>query len=498
MCNWDYHAIESECGITSEPVLKLVISGPNFQNANWLRTDPPKIIFEGKAFCAYCQEVVDNHQLRGSTGTKTCRTTEMPWDKANMNSVMTEINMNKDLNKELPRMKTIDIKGYIRSKHCNAFSFDNDLLPYMISTANSPTLRKVYDDQDAESLLLKQGVEGKLTFGSGEILCLLANAFFLNVSSHPQAGNIHLGHWYFTLASEGIERLKCLLAYFYQCYVSHQSGPNDVNLNDRKVCFERIVYNIDEAMSKAETDQRRIMSPNTQVVVTPDRMESSCSDAFVDFANKDIHIHKVIPSCTQEEVLFSVVPECYLAILLFPRLEPNEVALIHNVARVCDYTGYLDTFKFERILETQQLQTIIVIDATHTKHFQSGMVTRDISKAFMGFSSCLKSSCLSIATGHWGCGVFGGNKYHKFLQQILAFAMATSTFSKSDSEKPFVLHYSCFNDTDLVKEFEGWLDFLARRQISVQQLCTWLVGYDIATNKDSFKTYMDKLLLVST
>ena len=41
-------------------------------------------------------------------------------------------------------------------------------------------------------------------------------------------------------------------------------------------------------------------------------LEELGSEAFVDFANQDLHIHCVIPSATQEEVLFSCCPEAFV------------------------------------------------------------------------------------------------------------------------------------------------------------------------------------------
>ena len=49
-------------------------------------------------------------------------------------------------------------------------------------------------------------------------------------------------------------------------------------------------------------------------------MEEPEAEAFVDFANRDLHIHQVIPSATQEEVLFSCCPEAFPGTLPFSPL----------------------------------------------------------------------------------------------------------------------------------------------------------------------------------
>ena len=67
--------------------------------------------------------------------------------------------------------------------------------------------------------------------------------------------------------------------------------------------------------------------------------------AVVDFANKQLHIGKVIPSCTQEEVMFSVRPEAYLCIPLAATMASDEVITIRGARQVCDYAGYGSRFR---------------------------------------------------------------------------------------------------------------------------------------------------------
>ena len=51
------------------------------------------------------------------------------------------------------------------------------------------------------------------------------------------------------------------------------------------------------------------------------------------------------------------------------------------------------------------------------------MILRDINKAFCGFSLAGEEMD-GIASGKWGCGVFGGNPYLKVLQQWIAASLA--------------------------------------------------------------------------
>ena len=50
----------------------------------------------------------------------------------------------------------------------------------------------------------------------------------------------------------------------------------------------------------------------------------------------------LIPSATQEEVLFCVRPELYAAMFICQRVYENEIIIISNANKIMDNTGYLD------------------------------------------------------------------------------------------------------------------------------------------------------------
>ena len=50
----------------------------------------------------------------------------------------------------------------------------------------------------------------------------------------------------------------------------------------------------------------------------------------------------IIPSSTQEEVLFYVRPELYVAMFICQRVYENEIIIISNANKIMDNTGYLD------------------------------------------------------------------------------------------------------------------------------------------------------------
>lgn len=194
---------------------------------------------------------------------------------------------------------------------------------------------------------------------------------------------------------------------------------------------------------------------------------------IVDFANKQIHIGRIIPSMTQEEVLFSCASECFLTLLTCECLKPNEAVLVRNVRRAIDYVGYLTTFRVTEALAEPPLMDILVIDASFIEPFVPKQIIRDLNKAWLGFSQCQVSP---ISTGHWGCGAFGGNQTLKFLQQLCACSLAGVS-----------LEYSTFQDSPSAQWFQHIHSTCLRRSVTVQQVVHMMLSYK--TTHGSFEKY---------
>ncbi|KAI9366772.1 hypothetical protein DFJ73DRAFT_805443 [Zopfochytrium polystomum] len=238
-------------------------------------------------------------------------------------------------------------------------------------------------------------------------------------------------------------------------------------------------------------------------------MESPRAGAFVDFANKRLHIHKIIPSATQEEVLFSACPEAFASILLFDTLKRTEVAVIRGVRRYVEYTGYLGTFQFAGGFPDAHaaaaVETILAVDATESAHFLPDVVRTDVDKAVQAFVAFLSASSgdkygsfarRSISTGHWGCGVFGGDKAHKFLQQVIGFARAVSLTSQGDGsgdDEP-VLYYAAFGEGEWEGRFKAWLATMDAKKMTVGQLEEILYAYRSRRLDGEFSDYLDAAL----
>ena len=157
---------------------------------------------------------------------------------------------------------------------------------------------------------------------------------------------------------------------------------------------------------------------------------------FVDFANKYIGGGALSGGCVQEEILFAVEPEAIVSMFFMEVMDDNDAIRIDNLIQYSDYSGYGMSFKFEgNAIKNENIKkyNIIAIDAVCT--FSSGgveseSVERDLIKAYVGFNLInfedekVEKLEKTIATGNWGCGVFGGDFELKFIQQWLAATYA--------------------------------------------------------------------------
>jgi hypothetical protein len=152
-------------------------------------------------------------------------------------------------------------------------------------------------------------------------------------------------------------------------------------------------------------------------------------NVIVDFANCRLHINSIIPSATQEEVLFSVRPECFLGMMVCQQMDPCDVILIQGARQIVGYKGYALSFVYDGILDVPFGdacgEVVLAIDSAIGRAFDPKTGNRDMNKAAVGFAACrdLVGDAV-ISTGGWGTGAFGQDHSVKFLHQIIAAAAA--------------------------------------------------------------------------
>jgi len=162
-------------------------------------------------------------------------------------------------------------------------------------------------------------------------------------------------------------------------------------------------------------------------------------------------------------------------------LDDNEIMIIKGCRRFCSYTGYLNGFKFEDYFDPPKpAQDMVVIDAVYWSHFATGNVIRDLCKAYLGFKKIQKGQ--KISTGNWGCGAFGGNPIHKFIQQICAASLVGVK-----------LEYSTFNDEDLANQLSEILSLIHQKKATVADMFGVMVAMQKQQKRPLLNVVKDQL-----
>eukprot|EP00455_Lapot_gusevi_P035644 TRINITY_DN3947_c0_g1_i13.p1 TRINITY_DN3947_c0_g1~~TRINITY_DN3947_c0_g1_i13.p1 ORF type:complete len:217 (+),score=27.44 TRINITY_DN3947_c0_g1_i13:87-737(+) len=142
--------------------------------------------------------------------------------------------------------------------------------------------------------------------------------------------------------------------------------------------------------------------------------------------------------CVQEEIMFANCPELICSMQFFEVMKPNEAIILIGAENFSKHTGYNESFRFEGPHRDQLpvdgqgrlARTVVAIDAivAHTvNQFAAEHMIREYWKAYCGFSvpnEVLAHQYDGIATGNWGCGVFGGWIPVKAMVQWLAASKA--------------------------------------------------------------------------
>lgn len=304
--------------------------------------------------------------------------------------------------------------------------------------------------------LLEGGTDGKVALTRRQCHCLIGLA--LLDALEPPAGR-ELGHLSFLGIIARVEspvavaRLACLMSYLrmYSSLPEHR--------REEPVVFAR------RAGSAATAEPATRLSELEVSLSVETRIEDvEGADSHVDFANKFLHIFRVIPSATQEEVLFSIRSELFPALMITSPLADHEAVVVTNTLRHCTYTGYQSTFAFgEDLPEPTAGVAVIAIDAViHDRgdtrgdsmcnQYSRPAVARDLDKAAVGFAGFHH-----ISTGNWGCGVFNGDPVLKFDQQVIAAAL----------QGVKRLSYCVFGNEALKERLAGELEGLRRMEANL-------------------------------
>ncbi|XP_026207137.1 poly(ADP-ribose) glycohydrolase isoform X2 [Anabas testudineus] len=345
--------------------------------------------------------------------------------------------------------------------------FDS-LLPDMVQLA-----LRAYELCTKPIPLLKAGTNQSITMSQEQVACLLANAFFCTFprrnsrkTEYCNYPDINFFRLFEGSSSKKIEKLKTLMCYFKS--VTEEKPTGLVTFTRRSLDKP-----VDWKSSQTELTKLHITCEGTIE-------DDGCGMLQVDFANKFVGGGVTGTGLVQEEIRFLINPELIVSRLFTEVLGHNECLIITGTQQYSKYTGYAQTYKWAGSHQDttprddwqRKCTEIVAIDALQFRNFleqfQPEKINRELNKAYCGFARPEEQSqnLAAVATGNWGCGVFGGDARLKALLQMLAAAEAGRDVA-----------YFTFGDSQLMTDVHNMHAFLTQRKISVGKVYDLLRQY---------------------
>lgn len=302
--------------------------------------------------------------------------------------------------------------------------FIKKVIPFM--ARNALEIENLFNDK--EYYILTQDTTNELNLTKLQCLSILSNLFFCTLIKQTESR--FLKHIYtikgwvsFGKIDNRMEKLKCFLNYFNFYFNNLNNTDKDALVNIKRI----VSYpTLDYEAWKNDTN-----SVLNEILIEKEKSIFDYQDnkyVQVDFANKYIGGGVLNSGCVQEEIMFTIMPECIISMLFSEFMKDYEAILISNVGKYADFIGYDSSFKFVKNDNLQIYETnVLAIDALHYDKRNSyeekslKCVLRELNKAYIGFD--IKFD-YTIVTGKWGCGVFNGNAKLKFILQWLAASRA--------------------------------------------------------------------------
>eukprot|EP00002_Diphylleia_rotans_P037108 TRINITY_DN8264_c0_g1_i1.p1 TRINITY_DN8264_c0_g1~~TRINITY_DN8264_c0_g1_i1.p1 ORF type:complete len:584 (-),score=128.39 TRINITY_DN8264_c0_g1_i1:143-1894(-) len=375
------------------------------------------------------------------------------------------------------------LRSYVEEKlkSHERLEFFSETLPFIINLAKR--LQKVFHKPLP---IMTTGRDAETHLTSEEAAILLANAFLCTFPPQPRKYGSLPGFDFIGLFQSvypnGLEKIHCVVNYFRRLRI--EKNPERLK---RKITFIRKV--LDKPPKWCDSDK----SISRVKILKDGTIEDDGHKMIqVDFANKMIGGGVLGHGCVQEEIRFVINPELIVSRLFTTCMADNESVHILGAERYSDYKGYARTFQFSKdhFDSTERYGDrigtyIVAIDATERvrSQFDPELVDRELNKAFCGFQGITRKNSPTlmhadfpeyseVATGNWGCGVFGGDVRLKFVIQLLAC---------SEAEKNMV--YFTFGDEDLTKQLSDMASLLTEN-FSVGSLYETLVAYCSSKSSD--------------
>ncbi|XP_034049721.1 poly(ADP-ribose) glycohydrolase-like isoform X2 [Thalassophryne amazonica] len=321
--------------------------------------------------------------------------------------------------------------------------------------------------------LLKVGMNHSITMSQEQVACLLANAFFCTFprrnsrrTEYCNYPDINFFRLFEGASAKKIEKIKTLMCYFTSVMEEKPIGL---------ITFTR------------RSLDRPVNWKSSQCQLT--RLHIACEGTIeddgygmlqVDFANQFVGGGVTSSGLVQEEIRFLINPELIVSRLFTEALDHNECLVITGSQQYSKYTGYAQTYQWggshqdptPRDAWQRRHTEIVAIDAlrfkTFLEQFHPARINRELKKAYCGFARPDERSenLSAVATGNWGCGVFGGDTHLKALLQMLAAAEAGRDVA-----------YFTFGDSQLMTDVHNMHRFLTQRSVRVGEVYDLLMQY---------------------
>uniref|UniRef100_A0A7I4KG98 poly(ADP-ribose) glycohydrolase n=1 Tax=Brugia malayi TaxID=6279 RepID=A0A7I4KG98_BRUMA len=317
--------------------------------------------------------------------------------------------------------------------------------------------------------ILRRGISGSVTISQHQAASLLAHAFFCTFPSRNTVSNdlpsVNFYRLFSLYSTNAVEKLRCLMHYFHMISKKMPTGLLTIRRQN----------DVAQKWSSMNLPLSKLYVSHTGTIE-----DDGHGMLQVDFANEYIGGGVLGSGCVQEEIRFLTCPEMIVSMILCERMHHNEAIVICGAERFSDYNGYGSSFRwrpmekmdsFPRDRFNRLCCELVAIDALpfYNKHeqFNIDLVNRELLKAYVGFA-VNDGTMKPVATGNWGCGVFGG------LIQLMA-----------SSAQKRCLCYFTFGDLKFAENFTEIYEMLVQADITVRQLYDIVHGYCCEYDKNN-------------
>ena len=319
---------------------------------------------------------------------------------------------------------------------------------------------------------------GSIRLTQRQCLCVLSNAFFCTFTDRPSRNclsvddlpsinldELYGGGW----GSVEVAKLRMLFNYFERMRQRHSQGDP---------LHRPLLFNRREAHHSSAALWEQCGEALSQPVMHG--LGQSIDDAKnmlrVDFANCVVGGAAIAYGCVQEEIMFCECPELIVSRLFCPIMRSSEAIVFVGAEQFSRHIGYGGDLDYDGPYSDPSpvpdnhdplSSYVVAIDAVNVgmheddAQYQRPLILRELTKAWAGFD--LNDAPRNVATGNWGCGVFGGDAELKSVIQWLACCRAGKT-----------LNYFPFNNEQVHRRFPELAAVLVSRGVTVGETVRFL------------------------